>query len=356
MRFTRFVTGTLTVALAIVGMAIPLTAAQQVEVHLRNGTVVVGEVVSDEADKLVIKYTALGKNGKAMTMNMPYKRADIDKVVKLADPAEQYRTKSAAATSATEHWALSQWCRQNNLHDQAIIHAKKTVELDATQQDAVKMLTDMDLALIDGKWVKESEALAAKGKIRHQGKVMTIAEADALKALAQKNAAFAGAEKTVEEKEKLIVYIDKEIADSKKRSTEIDTSLQKANNDLSAAQALAQKVPEAKEILEAAEKSLEQGNIDAQIQLAAGVVGVGADLQPLRQAVENAQKALSAARREAGNSEGLVRQAKAKISSLTNEKNSLEKKLEGLATKREAAVKALEQAKAAKDAIVKPTP
>ena len=351
-----FAARALTIALSIIGMALPLTAAQQVEVHLRNGTVVVGEVVSDELDKLVIKSTAVSKSGKAMSITLPYKRADIDKVVKLADPAEQYQAKSVAAMSAAEHLALALWCRENNLNDQSVVHAKKAVELDATQEVAVKMLSDMDLALVDGTWVKESEALAAQGKVRYQGKVMTVAEADALKATAQKDAAVAGAQKAADDKENSVAAIDKQIAELKKRPAEIDAGLQKANSDLAAAQGLAQKVPAAKAALDAAQQSLDQARTANQNQPAGAGVNAGTNLQPLTQAVENAQKALTAAKREAGGADGQAAQAKAKITALTNEKKSVEKKLEGLTARREAAVKALEQAKAAKDAAAKPAP
>ena len=333
-----------------------LSAAQQVEVHLRSGVVVTGEVVSDEPDKLVIKSTSVSKNGKAMSITLSYKRPDIDKVVKLADPEELYRSKSVAAMTAAEHLELALWCRENNLRDHSVTHAKKSVELDATQEVAVKMLSDLDLALIDGKWVKESEALAAQGNVRYQGKVMTIAEADALKATAQKEAAVAGAEKAAEDKADSIAAIDKQIAELKKRPAEIDAGLQKANSDLAAAQGLAQKVPAAKAALDAAQQNLDQTRAANQNQPAGGGVNTGVNLQPLNQAVENAQKALSAAKREAAGADGLAAQAKAKITALNNEKKSVEKKLESLSTRREAAVKALEQAKAAKDAAAKPTP
>jgi chemotaxis protein MotB len=328
-------------------MALPLAAAQQVEVHLRSGVVVVGEVVSDDPDKLVIKSTSVAKSGKAMSITLPYKRADIAKVVKLADPEELYRSKSVAAMSAADHLALALWCRENNLNDQSVVHAKKAVELDATQEIALKMLSDLDLALIDGMWVKESEALAAQGKVRYQGKVMTIAEADALKAAAQKDAAAAGAQKAADDKENSLAAIDKQIAEVKKRPAEIDAALQKANNDLAAAQGLAQKVPAAKAALDAAQQNLDQARTANQNQPAGAGVNAGTNLQPLTQAVENAQKALAAARREAGGADAMAAQAKAKITALTNEKKSLEKKLENLTARREAAVKALEQAKAA---------
>jgi predicted nucleic acid-binding Zn-ribbon protein len=350
MLFTRFVLRAMTLTLGVLGMALPLSAAQSVEVHLRGGQVVVGEMVRDEPDQVMIKLTSLAKNGKTMSMTMPYKRDDIVKIVKLADPAELYPSKSAQAKSAAEHLALAMWCRENSLNDQAIVHAKKAVELDPAQEVAVKMLSDLDLALIDGKWVKESEALAAQGKVRYQGKVMTIAEADAMKATAQKQAAISQAQKAADDKENSIATIDKQIAELQQRSTELDATLEKANNDLNVAQNLTQKVSTAKATLDAAINSLDQARATNQQRQTNNDFNNQIDLQPLAQAVENAQKALNAARRESGSAEARVAQAKAKINSLTSNKATLEKNLAGLNTRREIAVKALEQAKAAEEA------
>jgi chromosome segregation ATPase len=79
-------------------------------------------------------------------------------------------------------------------------------------------------------------------------------------------------------------------------------------------------------------------------------------LLPLTQAVENAQKALAAARRDAGSADAQVAQAKAKIAALNNEKKTVEKKIEDLTAKREVAAKAAEAAKAASKAETKPVP
>ncbi len=353
--FTHFFSRTVPLVAGVVISAASLASAEQVEVHLRSGAVVTGEVVSDDVDKLVIKSTSVGKSGKAMSITIPYKRSDIAEVVKLADPEEQYRAKTIAARTAEEHLALAQWCREQNLTDHAVEHAKRAVELDATQEAAVKMLSDLDLALLDGKWVKESEALAAQGKVRVQGKVMTVAEAEALKASAQQQAAAAGAQKAADEKADSVAAYDRQISDLKKRPPLLEAEMQKANADLTSAQGLTQKVATAKSTLDSAQQSLDSAR-NANQNNARGPNSTPTNLLPLTQAVENAQKALAAARRDAASAEGLIAQAKGKITALTNEKKGLEKKLESLTAKREAAVKALEQAKAAKDAEPKPAP
>lgn len=344
------------VAAVIVGltlMSMPLAAAQQVEVRLRSGVVVTGEIVSEELDKIVVKSTSLAKSGKLMSVTIPYKRADIAEIVALADPEEVYRTKSAAAMSATEHLALAQWCREQNMNERAVEHGKKTVELDATQDAAIKLLSDLDWMLVDGTWLRESEALAAQGKVRVQGKIMTIAEAEALKAGAKQQAADAGAERAATDKANAVATIDRQLADLKKRPAQIDAELAKANADLSTAQGLGQKAIAAKASLDAAQQSLDQARAANQNNAGAGGANnPGTNLLPLTQAVENAQKALAAARREAGSADAQVAQAKGKISKLNQEMKTLEKKIEDLTAKREVAVKAAEAAKAA----AKPAP
>jgi hypothetical protein len=333
-------------------MSLPLAAAQQVEVHLRSGVVVTGEVVSDDLEKLVLKSTSISKSGKTMTATIPYKHADIAEVVALADPDEVYRTKSAAAMSAADHLALAQWCREQNMNERAVEHGKKTVELDATQEAAIKLLSDLDWMLVDGKWMHESEALAAQGKVRVQGKIMTLAEAEALKAGAKQQAAAAGAERAADEKAGSLAAIDRQLADLKKRPALIDADLAKANADLATASGLAQKAVSAKSSLDSAQKSLDQARASNQNTPANGGANSGTNLLPLTQAVENAQKALAAARREAGSADAQVAQAKGKIVALNNEKKSLEKKIEDLTAKRDVAAKAAEAAKAA----AKPAP
>ncbi len=337
----------------LVMCASSLAAVQHVEVHLRSGAVVTGEVISDDLEKLVIKSTAVGKSGKTMSVTIPYKRSDIVKVEVLADPEEQYRLRKDAAMTAAEHLALALWCREKNLTDHAVEHAKKAVELDATQDTAVKLLSDLDWALVDGRWMRESEALAAQGKVRVQGKVMTVAEAEALKAAAQQQAAAANAEKAADDKADSLAAIDRQIEELKKRPALIEADLQKANASLTSAQGLTQKVASAKSAFDSAQQSLDQARTANQTNTR-GNTG-GTNLLPLTQAVETAQKALAAARREAANSENLVAQAKAKITALGNDRKAVDRKMEGLLIKRQAAVRALEQAKEAKPAETKPT-
>jgi hypothetical protein len=343
-------------AATLLGLAALLPAADQVELHLRTGAVVKGELVSEDADKVVVKSTTMAKSGKAMTMTMSYRRDDIAQVVPLEDPEDVFKAKRLAARSGADHAALAAWCREQGMTDRAVEHAERAVALDATQDGAVKLLADLGWVKdADGKWAKEADVLAAEGKVRYQGKVMTIAEADALKAQAAKQAAAQDAQKGAEEKSNAVAFYDRLLADLKKRAPLLDTELAKANADLATAQGQAQKVAAAKSSVDAAQKALDQArltNQNAPSGGAGGYAGGGGtngntSLTSYTQAVENAQKALIAARKDAATAEAEIPRIKGRIATLTDEKKNLARKQDELTAKRDAAIKAQEQAKAA---------
>lgn len=310
---------TLIAALALASA--PLVAAQQVELHLRSGGVVKGDLVSEDRDQVVVKSTSIGKSGKAMSMTMPYKRADIAELIPLGDPEVAYKTKSAAAASAGEQVALAQWCRDQGMAERAAEHAKKALALDATQEGATTLLGDLGWEQREGKWQKRAEAPKA--------------------ATPPKDAAA----KAAEEQAESIAAIDRQLAELQKRSTQLDTSLAKANSDLAAVQGLAQQVIDAKARLDDAERELaairkKNNSNDNGSGHPTGERFGAANIEQFTLAVDNAKKALAEARQKAGTSEAQFAQAKAKVSSLTDDKKKLDKKREELTARRETLAKA----------------
>lgn len=339
------------VSVLALATALPLAAAQQVELHLRTGAVVKGELVSEDNDKVVVKSTTVGKSGKAMSMSMPYKRADIAELIPLADAETVYQTKMKAATTASDFLALAQWCREQSMNDQAVEHAKKSVALDAKQDAARALLGELGWVEVEGKWMKEADALAAQGKVRFQGKIMTLAEAEALKTSTQKQAA-------ADDKAGTVAAIDRQLEDLQKRSAQTDASLAKANSDLAAAQGLAQKVVSAKAAVDSAQQDIDRLRAKNNSNQngaghATGEQFGAANMTQFTNQLENAKKQLAEAQRESGNAEALLAKAKSKVASLTDEKKAQDKKREDLTAKRAAAVKELEQAKAAGNAAAK---
>ncbi len=323
-------------------VGLPLWAADLVEVHLRSGQVTKGELVSQDADKIVVKSNSTGKSGKTMSITMTYRRDDIADLIELGDPDETYRKRVAAATTAADHASLAAWCTDNGMGARALEQAERAVDLDPHQEACVKLALDAGWVRADGKWVKEADLLAADGKVRYQGKIMTIAEADELKAAAKKQAALADAQAVAGEKGSAAAYYDRLAAELKKRSPILETELVKAKTDVANAEAAAPKVVAAKMALDTAQANLDQARASPPTGTAANTA---AYLTPYTQAVTNAQQALSAAKKADSAAEADLPRLRGKVSALEDEKKNLERKLNELSAKRDAALKAQDQAK-----------
>jgi hypothetical protein len=335
---------------------LPLTAVDLVEVHLRSGQVTKGELISQDADKIVVKSNATGKSGKTMSITMTYRRDDIADLVELGDPDETYRKNSAAAATAADHAKLAAWCSDMGMGDRALEQAERAVDLDPAQEACVKLALDAGWVRSNGKWVKEADLLAADGKVRYQGKIMTIAEADELKAAAKKQSALADAQKAADEKAGAVAYYDRLTAELKKRSPVLEVELAKAKTDVATAEATAPKVIAAKMALDMAQANLDQARASPPTGNAANTA---AYLSPYTNAVSSAQLGLSAAKKAEAAAEADLPRLRGKVSSLEDEKKNLERRLNELSAKRDAALKAQDQAKsdaakAADDTQAKP--
>lgn len=363
MLIKRFAT-TVVPALALLGTCsgIVLSGADLVELHLRSGALVKGDLVSQDAEKVVVKSSMVAKSGKAMSITMTYKRDDIAELVDIGDPDVVYGTRSKAAMSAADHAALAVWCTQMGMSDRALEQAEHAVDLDATQENAAKLALDAGFVKADGKWVKEADLLAGQGKVRYQGKVMTIAEADELKAEAKKLSAAADAQQAAADKGSAVAYDDRLIADLKKRAPLLDADIVKAQAAVNAAEATVPRLAAAKTALDAAQANLTKARANPPI--GNGTAGgpnnnANSYLTPYTQAVDTAQKAYSTAKTDAANADVDLPNLRIKLGSLLTEKKTLTKKLEELTAKRVDAAKEQDQAKidaakATADASAKP--
>lgn len=337
------------IALLSAGMCPKLAAADLVELHLRSGAVVTGDLVSQDGEKVVVKSSMVGKSGKAMSITMTYKRDDIADLVDIGDPDAVYATRATTAKSAADHTRLAHWCAQMGMADKALEQAERAVDLDPAQDDAAKLACDAGWVKSAGTWCKEADVLASQGKVRYLGKVMTIGEADELKASAKRQAAAADALAAANDKSSTVAYDDKLIAELKKRAPLIDADLAKAQAAVAAAEATVPKLAAAKTAYDTAQTNLSAARANPPAGANTGTGGVNGQansyLTPYTSAVDAAQKAYYAAKTDAANADAIMPSLKAKVGGLLNDKNVLIKKLEELMAKREAAARDQEQAK-----------
>ncbi len=168
-----------------------LAAAAESEIRFTSGRILHGEVVSSDAERVIVKEVIAGKKG-ALTATITYKRADIASIVDVADVRADYARRAAAAPDgAGEQADLAVWCAEHGLHDEAIAHAQKAVASDPANAVATRVLTGAGMILVEGRWQDEAAYLARTGQERYDGSIMTVAEATARKEAARAKAGAA---------------------------------------------------------------------------------------------------------------------------------------------------------------------
>ncbi|MBA2479325.1 MAG: hypothetical protein H0V44_01585 [Planctomycetes bacterium] len=345
-------------------------AAEQVELHLVSGKTITGELISEDKDQVVVKSTMASKSGAPMTMSTGYKRVDIKEVVRVADPETTYTQRNGSAKSATEHAALAIWCREHGMAERALEHTKAALAADPWNADAAKLMNDLGWVLENGTWIKEEEWLAAQGKVKYQGTIMTLAEVEEAKAQEKREQVAKAAQQTLDDKTATLAALDKKIADLQTRPAELEADLLKSQAGMKEVQTVVLRVEMTKTALDMAQgrlaeaRSREYGG-KAPADPNAGKAGAPAPVPQkfaaMQKAIEDAQKDHNAAKRASPGAEQELARLKAHIAALTAEKAALNSKAAELKASRPALAKEVDKAKAALDAAIKesavvPTP
>jgi chromosome segregation ATPase len=224
----------------------------------------------------------------------------------------------------------------------ALAQAERAVDLDPGQEACVTMALDAGWVRSHGAWAREVDVLAADGKVRYQGRIMTISAADGLKASARKQAALAAAQQLVDERVHAVAYCDRLLAEIGTRSPDLEIELTMAKADVAIAEATPAKVYAARTALDSAQANLDQARSSPP---SGSPATASSYLASYDQAVTSAQVALAAAKKaEAGAAADLPR-LRGRVGALTDEKRNLERKLNDLGLKRAAALKAQAQAR-----------
>jgi chromosome segregation ATPase len=327
--------------------------AQQVEIKLRSGAKIIGELISEDANKVSIKTTTLGKTGRSMSMTGEYKRSDILELTNLADPEQTYAKRATLAKTADEHSALATWCREQAMIEHAVEQAKKALALDRGQTTSAKLMADLGWVEADGKWLKETDLLASQGKVRYQGKIMTLEEAKTAKALEKQQQSLKEAQQVIDGKTSALAKLDLQIEELPKRPAQIEVEMANDTAAMANAQAVTQRVADAKTAFDAADAAVQkaQGSLPTSIGAGGKQVVDTSGLMPLIAASEAAQKAYNDVRRSVGAAEAELVRLKNHQAALQAETKSLDKKALDLTAKREALVKEIEKAKTALTAL-----
>jgi hypothetical protein len=132
--------------------------------ELKEGGQIVGQrVEGTEGGDYVVK-TAEGAQ-------VTLAREQVQRVVLQNDALLEYERRSRRAPdTADAHRELAQWCRENQLSDEADVHLQRVVDLDPTDEDARRSL---GLQRVGNRWLNRDEVMTLRGLVFFDGKYRT---------------------------------------------------------------------------------------------------------------------------------------------------------------------------------------
>lgn len=142
-------------------------------IHLRSGGRLEGLVLNAD-EKPRQTYQIRLQDGGRITLDV----ADVRRVVQPSPEKKQYQELLARMPSDTAemHWKMVEVCSKLNLARERKFHLERVIELDTNHEQARRALRYKQQK--DGSWARLEDIRAAEGKVRHNGKWMTPAEAE----------------------------------------------------------------------------------------------------------------------------------------------------------------------------------
>ncbi len=158
----------LTLLLAVC-VAAPATADV---VHLKNGNTLEGQVEKTD-DGVIVTLPA----GQVRITNDA-----IDRIEEKPSVIEQFKARAAdlEAGDAEGHFALAQWAERHRLKEEAEALYRQVIAMDPNHAGARAALGHR---LVDGEWMTEEQAMAARGLVEYNGQWMTPEAATKLREL-----------------------------------------------------------------------------------------------------------------------------------------------------------------------------
>lgn len=147
--------------------------ATEVEIHYRDGQRYYGDLISQDADVVSITWKQWTRGGMVeapLTLHRD-RIVEIENADSLPQLYEKHR--KAAGSSYAGQYALSRWCFERGLTEQALRHAQRLYD-DNPDDDVVRELfATYGYVLDQGKWVKEADYAKAHGLVIFEGRLLT---------------------------------------------------------------------------------------------------------------------------------------------------------------------------------------
>lgn len=149
----------------------------QIELTLNTGATVRGELVREDRDTITLRITT--RIGELVrTDEVQYDRSLIKEMNVSPSPRDEYKKRLFTLRhEAGDHVTLACWCLDQQLSDEAALHARTALELDSSCAAARDVFIALRFVEGDDGWVPEAAYLADRGLVRIGGEVLPIAEA-----------------------------------------------------------------------------------------------------------------------------------------------------------------------------------
>jgi hypothetical protein len=144
-------------------LALPATALAD-RITLRNGKVIEGTIVAENADSVQIE-RRIG----SMTTTVTYQRFEILKVERIKSPAEEFEDAFKEAKTAADFVKLAKKAREDKLEKQALRALDRAIELDKNDKEAHELRGDR---FDEGKWWTDREWKLAHGYVEYAGELV----------------------------------------------------------------------------------------------------------------------------------------------------------------------------------------
>ncbi len=160
----------ITLAVAVLVVAGSSSSAYADLIKLKNGGEIRGKIIRkpDNGNSGAVTLETL--TGAVVVVEPE----DIQFVTRRSLKVEEYETRAKLTPrTASAHWELAEWCRQNGLSKQREQQLRAVLELDPEHERAHHGLKH---AKHGGKWMTRDELMTSQGYVKHKGRYVTTQE------------------------------------------------------------------------------------------------------------------------------------------------------------------------------------
>jgi len=153
--------------------------AAQTELSLATGQVVAGEVIAEDDIQVTLRMLATTRTG-TLTSEVSYQKSEILRRRVIEPPTKEYQQRlTGLGRTSIESVTLGSWCLEHGLRTEALLHARKGLELQPDSTFAANLLKALGQVKTSAGWVDEAATLKERGMVRIGDSYYLVTEGEA---------------------------------------------------------------------------------------------------------------------------------------------------------------------------------